>query len=308
LDSDVTVSNRPWLELLHAEVCWALDALDVDALVIKGPSISEWLYPEGERESTDVDLMLRPSQWDAATSILEGRGFEPTYSGFRETETALHSLDLQRTNAEQGLHGLDLHHYFPGIEADPEEAFNVLWEARLPGEQAGVTVWFPSIDARALIIALHAARDTRSSKTMEDLRRAFAALDAEQIASLRDLAARLDAQAVLRAGIETLPETAGLVGPLGLTDVDVPNYWRLRSQGADPLTAELERIRSLPLGERVVQTGRWVLPSAASLRARDPAIGNSRVRLAGAYVRRWGSGLRRLPVAVSKARAARRTS
>ena len=129
--SDVTVSNRSWLELLHAEACWALADRGIDALVIKGPSIGEWLYPEGDRESADVDLLLRPSQWDAATSVLEARGFEPTYAGFRETETALHSLDLQRTNAEQGRHGLDLHHYFPGIDADPEDAFDVLWGDRV---------------------------------------------------------------------------------------------------------------------------------------------------------------------------------
>ena len=70
MELDGTVSNRAWLELLHAEVCWALANQDIAILVIKGPATSTWLYPEGERESADVDLLLRPSQWDAARSIL----------------------------------------------------------------------------------------------------------------------------------------------------------------------------------------------------------------------------------------------
>lgn len=306
MDSDVTVSNRPWLELLHAEVCWTLADRGVEVLVIKGPSIGEWLYPEGGRESADVDLLLRPSEWRAAVSVLKRRGFEQIHSGFRETEVALHSLDLQRTNAAQGLHELDLHRYFPGIVADPEEAFNLLWEGRLAGEQAGVPVWYPSIEARALIIALHAARDTHSPKTMEDLRRAMAALSPPQIQTLAELARRLDAQSALRAGIETLPETSSYVESLGLAEVEVTNYWALMSHGADPLTVELERVRSLPPGDRLRQMGRWLVPSTASMRARHPQVGDSRVRLAGAYARRWGSGLRRLPAAVAEISRARR--
>lgn len=306
MDNDVTVGNRLWLELLHAEVCWALTDRGLEVLVIKGPSIGDWLYPEGARESADVDLLLRPSQWDAARLVLEGRGFEPTYTGFRETETALHSLDLQRTNAEQGRHGLDLHHYFPGIEAKPETAFDVLWGDRVAADQAGVAVWFPSIEARTLIIGLHAARQPGMPKTSEDLRRALAALDPDQISALAKLASRLDAQGALRAGLETLPETAEFVGPLGLTGVEVPVHWVLLSQGADLLTIELDRVRSLPPGERARHMGRWLVPSAASMRARHPEVGASPVELAGVYLRRWGSGLRRLPQALREARAARR--
>ena len=304
MDLDFTVSNRLWLELLHAEVCWTLGSQGIDALVIKGPSISQWLYPEGDRESADVDLLLRPSHWDAAVSALEGLGFEATYSGFRETETALHSHDLQRTDEEHGLHGIDLHHYFPGIEADPEDAFDVLWEQRAAAQQAGVDVWFPSLEARALIIGLHVARQPDIEKSMEDLRRALEALTVSQLEAMASLALRLKAQPALRAGLETMPETADYVGGLGLSDIEVPTYWRLLSQGADLLSIELERVRSLPPRQRAAAMGRWLFPSAASLRARHPEIGDSRVRLAGVYVRRWGSGLKRLPSAVRRVRRA----
>ena len=165
-------------------------------------------------------------------------------------------------------------------------------------------VWFPSIEARALIIALHAARQPGFEKTSEDLRRAMGALDDPQMERLTQLSRRLDAQPALRAGLETLPETARYVDPLGLSDVEVPAHWVLLSHNADLLPIELERVWSLPPRERARQLGRWLVPSAASMRARHPEVGNSRVQLAGIYVRRWGSGVRRLPGAVSAIRHA----
>ena len=301
MDANVTVSNRLWLELLHAEVCWHLAQDDIDALVIKGPPISEWLYPDGDREFVDVDLLLRPSQHAAAVSTLEESGFQPTYTGYRETESSLYTHNLQRKDEVYGLHDLDLHHYFPGIELQPEEAFEVLWQGRVPAQQAGIKVWFPSIEARALIIGLHVAR-LPIEKSKEDLRRAMSVLTPAQLEAMAMLAARLNARAALRAGFETMPQTAPFVEQFGLSDVEVPTYWRLLSQEADLLTIELERIRSLPRRQQVVAMGNWLVPSAASMRARHPEIGDGRGDLAWGHVRRWGSGLRRLPGAVAKIR------
>jgi hypothetical protein len=304
MDADVTVSNRLWLELLHAEVCWTLAGQGIDALVIKGPSISQWLYPDGDRESADVDLLLRPSQHARAISALERSGFEDTYTGFRETESSLYTHNLQRKDESYGMHDLDLHHSYPGLEVPPEEAFDVLWRGRVSAQQAGIDVWFPDLEARALIIALHVAR-LPIEKSKEDLRRAIGALSAPQLDAMMTLASRLNAQAALRAGLETTPETYPFVEQLGLSDVEVPTYWRLLSQGADMLTIEIERIRSLPRRQQVVAMGRWLVPSAASMRARHPEIGDGRANLAWGHVRRWGSGLRRLPGSVAKIRRAR---
>jgi len=169
-----------------------------------------------------------------------------------------------------------------------------------------VAVWYPSLEARTLITALHAARDAHSSKTMEDLRRTMASIRPARVQALAELAERLNAQAALRAGLETLPETSDWVEPLGLAGVEVPTYWALQSRGADPLTIELARVRTLPPGKQLRQVGRWLVPSSASMRARHPEASDSRTRLVGGYLRRWGSGLRRLPGAVSKIRRARR--
>jgi hypothetical protein len=305
MSTNLSVSNKLWLELLHAEVCWSLADRGVDVLIIKGPSTGDWLYPEGDRESADVDVLLRPSQWDAAVAALMVRGFEPTYSGFRETESALHSLDLQRADPQQGRHGVDLHRYFPGIELDAEAAFDVLWADRSPAEQAGMPVWFPNIPSRALIVGLHAARQPYVEKTQKDLQLALAALSHEEIAGLAELARRLRAQGPLRAGLETRPEASHYIEELGLEDVEVPPYWRLLSQGADLLSIELERIRSLPPRQRAGAMVRWLFPSAASLRARHPEAASGHLALGRVYMQRWVSGMRRLPMALPKGRAAR---
>jgi hypothetical protein len=301
-----TVSNRAWIELLHAEVCWVLAGAGVDALVIKGPSVAQWLYPEGGRESADVDLLVRPAHWDAAVAALTGRGFGQTWAGRRDGEVSDHSADLSRTDPELGEHGIDLHKYFPGIDLSPSAAFEVLWGRRVPGSQAGIDVWFPDAPSRALVVALHAARDPHSAKVAEDLRRAMAALDEQEQAALSALASELDARGALRAGLETQPETAGFVEALGLADAEVSTYWELRSHGAGRTAVRLDQLRATPWRHRPGQVGRWLFPSPALMRTRDPRATGGAVGLGVAYLRRLGDGARLLPGAVRDLRRARR--
>jgi hypothetical protein len=305
-ESGAAVSNRAWIELLHGEVCWVLADAGADALVIKGPSIAQWLYPEGGRESVDVDLLVRPAHWDRAVAVLVARGFAETWVGRREGEVSDHSLDLQRTDPELGQHGVDLHSYFPGIDLAPSAAFELLWERRLPASQAGVDVSFPDLPSRALITALHAARDPLSPKVAEDLRRAMAALDDAQRDDLKVLAAELQARGALRAGLETQPATADLVELLGLDDAEVSTYWELRSHGAGRTAVRLDQLREMPWRHRPGQIGRWLFPSPALMRTRDQRAAEGTVGLGVAYASRLGEGLRALPSAVRDLRAARR--
>lgn len=327
------VSNRAWIELLHAEACWALEQAGVDVLVVKGPTLMDWLYPEGGRESADVDLLVRPEHWAGAVQVLTGRGFGETYAGTREGETAEHSLDLQRHDPELGGHGVDLHRYFPGIDLDPARAFDVLWGRRERGAQAGVGVWYPDVVARALVAGLHAARDPGSAKAAEDLRRALVALDAgraagaaelaghapgrlaagaalaapeaRQLAELAALAALLRARVALRAGLETHAESASYVERLGLGDVEVSAYWELMSHSSGRLAARMDQWQRRPWRARPALVWRWLFPTPALMRVRDPGASRGRVGLGVAYVRRLGDGVRLVPGAVRDLRAAR---
>ena len=305
-ESDAAVSNAAWIELLHAEVCWHLDRADVDALVIKGPSIADWLYPDEERPSADVDLLVRPSHWRTAIDVLHKLGFADTLEDFKEWEPPHHSVTLSRTDPELGGHAVDLHRFFPGIDLEGEPAFDVLWSDRTRGTQAALPVWYPSTSARTLIIALHAARDPSSPKTGEDLRRAVRALDDDERAHLTSLARQLSAQAALRAGLESQSDTADEVSELGLSNVPVSAYWALRSRGASGTSIHLEELTTVPWSRRPITLWHWVFPSPALMRVRDPRAASGRAALAGAYARRLRSGVRALPAAVRELRAARR--
>ena len=308
MDADVAISNRAWIELLHAEVCWALNRAGVDALVIKGPSIGEWLYPEGRPESADVDVLVRPGHCDAAVEALAGLDFADTLVGFRGEEPPDHSVTLARTDESKGHHGVDVHRYFPGIERDPEAAFDIVWSRRTAGTQADLPVWFPDEVTRALLIALHEARDPLATKTYEDLRRALAALTEPQLDDLALVADELDAQAALRAGLEAHPDTAAAVDRLGLGDVEVPLEWALLSHAADGTAWRLGRLAEMPLRQRPGQVTRWLFPSPALMRYRNPEAAEGTVALARAYAVRLGQGARRAPRAVRQWRDARRST
>jgi len=300
------VGSRAWLELLHAEACWLLGAAGIDVIVLKGPATARWLYPEGGRQSVDVDLLVDPAQWVRAGDVLGEHGFEPVQEGFREGEAAPHSVELQRHDPVQGDHVVDLHRYFPGIEVAPEDAFAILWARRMPEVIARVPVAFPDVTTRALVVALHAARTPGNPRTGDDLLQAVQAMDLNGWADVASLAADLDALPALRAGLETQPEATRLVAPLGLSDIEVPAHWRLMSTDADQTAVRLDQLSGLPPAKRVGQVLRWAFPSRSFVRDGDPRAERGPAGLAVAYGARLVDGVRRFPAAYRQYRSSRR--
>ena len=300
------VGSRAWLDLLHAETCWLLRQAGIDAMVLKGPATARWLYPDGGRPSVDVDLLVDPAGWDDAIAVLRAHGFTPVQREFRSDEPAPHSLELQRRDPAQGEQAVDLHRYFPGIEASPETAFAVLWARRVPDTVARIEVDLPDVTSRALVVALHAARTPASDRVGEDLRRATRALDLDGWREVVALAAQLDARPALRAGLETQPAGRALVDPLGLGEVAVPVHWKLLSTDADQTAVRLDELAHLPVSRRPGQVFRWAFPSPALVRAGDPRASRGPAWLAVAYLTRLGDGVRRLPKAYRQYRSTRR--
>jgi hypothetical protein len=299
------VGDRAWLELLHAEACWLLARAGVNALVIKGPSTTRWLYPDDWRTSVDVDLLVAPAQWDTAVAALGERGFVSAQKGFRDDEGAAHSLELRRADPDQGEHVIDLHRSISGVDAPAAQAFAALWARRVEEQVARVDVWFPDLSSRALILALHAARTPGNPRPGDDLARALVALDDSGWADAAALAEQLDALPALRAGLETRPEGVELARRLGLEGVAVPAHWALVSGDADQTAVRLESLGQLPWHQRPGRVLRWAFPSAAFVRAGDPRAQRGPVGLAVAYGARLVDGARRFPAAYRQYRASR---
>jgi hypothetical protein len=303
-DDPRTIGARAWLDLLHAEACWLLAEQGIKALILKGPATARWLYPGGGRQSVDVDLLVDPGRWVDAISTLTAHGF--VRPAFREGEAAPHSLELNRLDPEQGAHIVDLHRAFPGIGIEPEMAFRILWARRVPETIARVDAAFPDVTTRALIVALHAARTPGNPRTSDDLRHATDALDLPGWTDVASLAADLDALPALRAGLERDKEAAQLVAQLGLSDVEVPPEWDLRSSDADQTAVRLDELSRLPLYQRPGQVMRWAFPSPAFVRGGDPRADRGRWGLAVAYGARLVDGARRFPHAYRQYRDSRR--
>ena len=199
-ESAAPAGAAAWIQLLHAEVGWTLRNAGVNALVLKGPTIADWLYPEADRVSADADFLVAPDQFDDAVAALTSRGFVDYAEGVREPERTPHAITFTRTDPAVGGHQVDLHRYFPGIEADPARAFEVFWTRRQPATSAAVDVWFPDLPSRTLIIVLHAARGALTGKVLEDQRRAWEQGGVDLFREACDLARELDALAAFRVG------------------------------------------------------------------------------------------------------------
>lgn len=300
-----------WVQLLHAEIGWALEQAGVDSLLIKGVSTSRWLSAAaGDRSPADVDVLVAPSSARRAEGVLLSRGFHHVHAGTRPGETAAHSRVYRRSDPDLGGHEVDLHLTLPGSDGlappDVSQAWDAVWGRRVREQVAGVDVWFPDVSTRALLVANQAARDGVGSRATADLVRALAVLPVDGWIDVAALARTCGLAASVRAGLEAVPSGAEVA--LLLADVPVPAYWRLRAAGAHRSATRLVDLQELSWPARAREVARIVLPSSASMRLRDPELagrGPVGLGLAGAHLHRWGQGLASLPRSVREVRAVR---
>jgi hypothetical protein len=293
-------SPAAWSALAHARAAYLLRRNGIDALVLKGPSIAEWLYPEG-RTSADCDLLVSPRDLAAARGVLVGHGYADVYAGVRAGEGADHSTVF--TDAALGDREVDLHTAFPGFGAPPERVWAALYERRTAATLAGVPVSYLDLPARALVLVLHAARNgVRVARGVEDVRRALAALDDAGWREVAALARDLDATAALAAGLRMTPEGTALASQLRLDATDAE--WALLSASGSTVGLRLVQLRNASWPARAAMVRNELLPSAAFLRQGWPVARRyGALGLVAAYVQRLLGIARRLPRAIREVRA-----
>jgi glycosyltransferase involved in cell wall biosynthesis len=212
---------RAWnlrVDGLTSEVTEAFEKADIAAILLKGPSIADWLYAEDSaRYYGDVDLLVAPEDWEDAQAVLRGLGFADDLGplGHPRMES-LTSYPWIRGSMDN----VDLHCSLWGIEASPE----VVWEtlsAHTERQRVGrreVSVLAPG--PRALHICLHAAQHgLNATQQLEDLRRALASLPPDVWHEAAEFAERLEATGALVTGLRLLPEGRTVVGRLNLQEV-----------------------------------------------------------------------------------------
>jgi len=221
------------VHLAHAELQAVAGACGADILHIKGPALDPELRrrtpePHGacpcavpnlfllERPaSVDADVLVRPFHFPRLMAALRRDGW------VQMTPLLDHGLVQHSTvwfHPELGQ--ADLHYRFPGIQSQPEQAFDRLWQDRGAQEIAHQACTVPSVAAQRLILLLHAARDP--GRRAVDVTVAWDEADAAARADVRDLAEDVGAVVGLDAAIGRLEMHRGR-----------PEYalWRLYTDG-----------------------------------------------------------------------------
>jgi hypothetical protein len=143
------------VHLAHAVVQAVADECGADILHVKGPAVDRRVV-ENRPTSTDADVVVRPRHVKALLAALDRHGWELRTS-FASGSAFEHAASLWHDR----LGWVDVHRYFPGIELDASEAFEILWRDSSPASIAHRACRVPSLDAQRLILLLHAARSVR---------------------------------------------------------------------------------------------------------------------------------------------------
>lgn len=123
-------------------------------LFIKGPAaVSAGVRPA--RASSDIDLLVHPSDVEMLLSLLERRGWilRPSVEGMgipKHSHSAYHP---------SWPCDIDIHFVFPGFDVEPQIAFDFLFENSLQYIYAGIEVRIPNIASMIVFQITHALRN-----------------------------------------------------------------------------------------------------------------------------------------------------
>ena len=266
------------LEALAAEVTTAFERSGVASILLKGPAVIRWLYPEStDRYSVDVDLLVPPADLGRAEVVLAELDFEP----FEPRRDDKHARSWVR--APDGL-SVDLHRRVVGVGVTDEQAWEVLWGVTEGLEVCGTTTSVLQPHARALHLALHAAQETPDKdKALRDLGRGLELLEFELWREAHVLAIQLDALPGFGAGLRLLPGGEAVARELQLPMQVTPEV-ALRAAGAPDLSLAMNRAlerRGVLARAKYVVTRAF--PSRAAIRAWSPLARRGRIGLLMAY-------------------------
>jgi hypothetical protein len=291
------------------ELTTALESKGVRAILLKGPAFARWLYPEEAlRPYGDADLLVSEDAVPAVEATLRVSGYELLPSNAITGDFPRHARGW--TRAAGGA--VDLHTTLPGAEAAPATVWRVLSERTDTLCIGGADVEILVEPARAVMVALHAAKDgTRVHKVLHDLGHALERVDLEVWREAVRVAAQIDATSAFASGLRLVPAGEKLADELQLPKQQTPLV-ALRAGAAGPpdLAVGIDWLlteRSVRRRAHVV--GRKLFPPPDYLRTTSALARRGRAGLVAAYtIRPFSMIARAIPAtrAVWRARHPRR--
>ena len=299
------------LDRATAEVVSVFRAHGISSILLKGPSAARWLYDdESERPYVDCDLLVAPNNVANAELALVEIGFQRVGLDSLPVDIPKHAIRFRRADGV----AVDLHHTFLGVEADDETLWRELSEHTETMHVGGAEVDVLTAGARALTIALHAAKDgARDAKVRQDIRRALERVQDDEWWQAARLAKSLRCGSAFSAGLGRAPGGTALAQRLQLPTTTTTMI-ALRSSAPKPLAVGIDWVLTAPgIRGKLHVVIRKLVPPPSYLRAWSPLARRGGWGLAAAYVWRpvWMAG-RSIPalLAVRRARtsAARSTN
>jgi hypothetical protein len=202
------------VDQMTAEVVTAFSNAGIPVLLLKGPSISRWLYPSDLRPYNDTDILVSPADFRRAARLLRTLGFgHPT----RGRANHAHTYRRMGSDLPQPL-CVDLHRTLPYLAVPAKAAWDVLAVDAESVRVVDVDVPILAIPQRIVHIAIHAVQHAFETKNpFEDLRRALGAANTEQLERAVTVSRALGAEDALAAGLNLIPEGRAVSERFNLT-------------------------------------------------------------------------------------------
>ena len=242
----------------------------MDAIVLKGPAIAQWLYETAEREYGDVDLLVDPGRLRDVARILRSEGYrrrvdlEP--EPVSRVDRATYAFSWHRPDGVL----VEVHQTLVGVNAHPRVAWDVLSRTRVELDLAGRRVSILGTAARAMHLALHAAQHGSTvEKPLEDLRRGLAKERLDVWHNAYELAVELEAVEAFTNGLALVREGEEMLGRLGVVNepsLDVA----LHSAHSRSSARAIEWFRRLPPRDRFLWLAHKIVPTPRFMRLWHP--------------------------------------
>lgn len=278
--------HRLRVDAATAEIFDRFDGAGIQAVLLKGRSIFDWLYSASEiRRQGDCDLLVAPSHLADVEAVLASLGYRRDWDDRRMPSWWREHAGEWRRDRDHVV--VDVHRTLVGIGAVPEKAWEALSRDAVAVTVAGREVPALPIPARAFQIALHAAQHgTGPTAPLEDLRRALRAGDLDVWRAAAQLAYELNAVDAYTAGLRLDPDGKALAQQLHLPE-RLSTRANLHASSPPPVALGVEQLLRTPgVGAKLAIITRKLFPPPEFIRHWEPQAGASRSALLKAYVRR----------------------
>lgn len=202
------------IKLAHGAIDHALAEAGIRVLHFKGYAATEIFPPD--RTSSDVDVIVDPTQADRAIEVLEQCGWS-LVSNYADGSIFRHAAALWHTH----LGYVDVHRWVPGFATPPEIVFERLWAEHTTVPIAHWDCAVPKRMDHMMLALLHAARDPHRGAS--EAKSLFSALSVVQREELRGTIKDLGAE------VAWLVATGEDLG----ADLDQAKVWSAIQEGSD---------------------------------------------------------------------------